>query len=285
MSVHLLEKLLKDKYGIFESVRLTGGYTNQTYYLKGIKPPLVAKVGNGISVSLLNEANCLKLLAGTKIAPEFYEYIETAEARVTLMEYSQGVNGQTILDGNDHATAEKLYVKLAEVLVKDIHSHTFGEFPFEIPLSNMAEMNLDLKFVPEELIHQSRSHINFILESGDDLVLTHGDYGIHNVLYSKDGSLTVLDWEWAEWGNPLSDISWVCWFTQLHYPQYSQKMNDLFLKEYQLHCNFEISAEKLKAFSVYKVWKVLNKIEDAPSNVQNEWVRRLKWTLNDFFRI
>lgn len=284
MSVHLLEKLLKGKYGVFESVRLTGGYTNQTYYLSRITPPLVAKIGNGTSVSLLNEANCLKLLAGSKIAPELYEYIETPEARIILMDYSQGTNGQSILDEQDIATAEHIYIKLAEVLAMDIHSHTYKELQVEITKSNLAELKLDLKFVPDELIHRSRSHINIIMESGDDLVLTHGDYGIHNVLY-EDGSLIVLDWEWAEWGNPLSDISWVCWFTQLHYPRYSKKMNDLFIKEYQRHCSCEISAEKLKAFSVYKVWKVLNKIEDAPIDVQQEWVRRLKWTLNDFLNL
>ncbi len=46
------------------------------------------------------------------------------------------------------------------------------------------------------------------------VAFVHGDFGFHNTLWtpSEDGRLSGLfDWEFAGWGNPLTDIAWFWW--------------------------------------------------------------------------
>jgi hypothetical protein len=79
--------------------------------------------------------------------------------------------------------------------------------------------------------------------------------------------------------NPLTDIGWVCWFTKLHYPEYADSLISLFIEEYKNYNPVDLSLETLKAYCVYKVWKVLHKVQKSPKDVQEEWIRRLKWTI------
>jgi aminoglycoside phosphotransferase (APT) family kinase protein len=48
------------------------------------------------------------------------------------------------------------------------------------------------------------------------VALVHGDFGFHNTLWqtTTDGKVRLsglVDWEWAGWGNPLVDLSWLWW--------------------------------------------------------------------------
>ncbi len=279
----ILEKYLADQFGEFTPVRLTGGYTNQTYLLEGTEPPLVVKIARSNNRDIQNEVNCLKMIEQTGRVPKIYKYIETNELQLTVMEYRKGVNGQSILDDKDPARAKELYKSLGETLATSIHSTKYQFSSHGIVTCDLYELNFDSDFVPESLIYQSKEVLQKIDDSKEDWVLTHGDYGLHNVLATDDHGLTVLDWEWAEWANPLTDVSWVCWFTKLHYPEYAETLNELFLENYIAHHPIDLSDVKLKSYAVYKVWKVLNRLKQAPSNVQEEWVRRLKWTLDTEF--
>lgn len=40
--------------------------------------------------------------------------------------------------------------------------------------------------------------------------LIHGDFRIGNVIFGPDGLHAVLDWELAQFGDPLEDLAWVC---------------------------------------------------------------------------
>ena len=45
--------------------------------------------------------------------------------------------------------------------------------------------------------------------------LLHGDFKANNILFSDDGSATVLDWELCHVGDPLEDLAWtLLWRTQ-----------------------------------------------------------------------
>lgn len=280
MTEDLLKELFKKQYGDFLPVRLAGGYTNETFLLKGTSPVLVAKVARSNNQDIENEVNSLKLLHGSGISPILFEHAEATNLQVTLSEFCEGQNGQSIVDHNDLERTRVLYKKLAASLANGIHSRKYVNDAYGIRTSNMNELNINLGFVPELLAERSMDILKKINDSRAEWVLTHGDYGMHNVLLNDDDHLTVLDWEWAEWGNPLSDVSWVCWFTHLHYPEYAKSLNPLFIEEYQLYREIAYSPDELKAYALYKVWKVLNKLDQSPMEVQQEWVRRLEWTLN-----
>lgn len=132
-----------------------------------------------------------------------------------------------------------------------IHTNHFNENGKGIRKSNIAmlkDADLDLKYVPVELTKQSKE------------ILCR-----------------------AEWGNPLNDLAWVCWFTKLHYSEKALLLNTAFINEYLSHYPLTISSEQLKACCLYKVLNILIRVSNAPVEVQNEWVRRLEWTINTDF--
>ncbi len=276
---NIVKKHLVDQYGDFTLVRLTGGYTNETFLLKGTTPPLVAKVASSLTPDIHNEINCLKKMTHTGIAPKVYDVFKERNVHITILEYREGQNGQSLLDHHDIDRTNDLYRFLGKTLSKDIHSQKYTFTSDGIRTCNLHELNINLDFVPKDLIRDSKEILEKLHDQQEDWVLTHGDYGMHNVLFTANNQLTVLDWEWSEWANPLIDIGWVCWFTHLHYPEHAKRLNALFLKEYQTHAKIDLSAEKVKGYCVYKVWKILMKVQHAPQQVQQEWIRRLKWTI------
>lgn len=68
----MIEELLTEKYGDFKLVRLTGGYTNETFLLTGSHIPLVIKVAKTINEDIDNELNCLKITHKTGITLKAY---------------------------------------------------------------------------------------------------------------------------------------------------------------------------------------------------------------------
>ncbi len=276
----VIQKYLKDKYGEFNPTRLVGGYTNDTYLLNGTCPRLVAKVGALSNLDLKNEVYSLEISKGTSVVPKLYEHINEDGVQILIMEHCEGINGQSILDHNDLKTTKILYRVLGKTLSNSVHSLKFKPNLKLINQCKIKDINLDLDFVPEILIQRTQKILNNVDDKENDWVLTHGDYGIHNVLFTKGNSITILDWEWAEWANPLIDVGWVCWFTKLHYPHHSDILNSIFINEYKIHSSVELSSDKLKAYCLYKVWKVLNKVTQAPEDVRQEWVRRLRWTID-----
>jgi thiamine kinase-like enzyme len=279
LNENIIKKHLYEKYGDFKLERLTGGYTNETFLLTSeAQTPLVIKLANTFNKDIENEINCLKLTQETGVTPKIDDVIKTDDIQIIVMEYKNGRNGQSILDTKELDRAKELYKSLGESLAKNIHSKRYIDTA-GIKVSNYNELNINLDFVPEGLISSSKEILQHVKDSQEEWVLTHGDYGVHNVLFTESNTLTILDWEWAEWANPLTDISWVCWFTGLHYPAYAETLIPLFMDEYKKQSPIHLSSQALKAYSVYKVWKVLHKVQNAPIEVQTEWVRRLKWTV------
>ncbi|MGB3259950.1 aminoglycoside phosphotransferase family protein [Paenisporosarcina sp.] len=277
----LLQKHLMAKYGDFIPVRLAGGYTNETFLLDGIQPPVVAKVINAVNDEIENEINCLKLTQEIGITPKIYDVMKIEDIQIIIMEYRKGINGQTIMDSEDLNIKKELYKSLGQTLAKSIHSKKFQYVSSGIKECNFNELNYNLDFVPDVLINNSKTLLNNIQDRQEEWVLTHGDYGVHNILYTDTHTLTVLDWEWSEWANPLTDIGWVCWFTKLHYPQYAEPLNQLFINEYNKYSSVAVTPELLKVYCVYKVWNVLHRVKNGSHEIQEEWVRRLKWTLEE----
>lgn len=266
--------------------RLTGGYTNFTYLMAGTEPPLVAKVTNLSNEDTDNEIGAMKLLQGGCNTPAVHEVSELYGMRIILMDCMQGVNAQSILDAGDWRRAEQIYRSMGILLASQIHSRPYIQQGQGVRLSNRSGLNpmiRKLEFVPDHLAGHSIQILSAEEAREQPWVLTHGDYGVHNLLCEADDSLHVLDWEWAEWGNPLNDVAWVSWFTKLHYPGQAGMLNAAFIRGYLSVNPVLFSPLQLKAASIYKVCNVLRRLQIAPKEVQLEWVRRLEWTLSEDF--
>ena len=125
------------------------------------------------------------------------------------LQVEHGVNGQYILDSGNLEHAQTLYKNLGQVLASQIHSKSLNASQHGIRKSAtaMLKSKLEAEFVPENLIGQSSIVLSSMNDNEQNWVLTHGDYGSHNILFDLENNFTVLDWEWAEWGNPLHDVA------------------------------------------------------------------------------
>jgi aminoglycoside phosphotransferase (APT) family kinase protein len=43
-----------------------------------------------------------------------------------------------------------------------------------------------------------------------EIVLIHQDFRTGNYLVDEQGLTAILDWEFAAWGDPMSDVGWFC---------------------------------------------------------------------------
>ena len=265
-------------------VQLDGGYTNKTFLLEGTSPLLVAKATGLLYPDTLNEINALRFLEKSRITPIIHDVLEIADMKIVVMEYRAGINGQSILDGGNVDRMKIVYRQLGQFLATRIHLNRLNASDHGVRKSNFEQMKLSLEaeFIPESLIRQSRIVLSSVDDHERNWVLTHGDYGPHNIL-TDDNHFSVLDWEWAEWGNPLNDVAWVCWFTKLHYSEIAPVLNRTFIEAYTSHNPIPITPNQLKASSVYKTWNVINRIHHAAPEVKKEWLRRLAWTLDGDF--
>ena len=123
------------------------------------------------------------------------------------------------------------------------------------------------------------------IKVNENNTLIHGDFGPHNVIY-QNNSIIAIDWEWAGYGNPMYDIAWVLWFTNIHYPNYYQILSDIFINTYLKHNSINISETLIKTYSISNVLKILSRIKEENIESKNEWIRRLNWTIeNDLLKI
>jgi aminoglycoside phosphotransferase len=283
----MLEEITRELQSRYDCklVRLTGGYTNITFLLEGTSPLLVAKVTGLLQPDTLNEINCLNFLVKSGITPVIHDVLEISNMSIVLMEYRKGANGQSILDSGNFDQMKIVYKKLGQFLASQIHSKPLDASYHGIRKSNIANLksNIEAEFIPENLIRQSRIVLASMDDNEQNWVLTHGDYGPHNILTDDENNFSVLDWEWAEWGNPLNDVAWVCWFTKLHYFEIAPILNRTFIKEYTSHNPIPITPNQLKACSLYKAWNVIYRVRHATQEVKKEWLRRLEWTLDSDF--
>lgn len=273
--------ILLQKFQNIKLTELTGGYTNSTFLLEGSDPPVIAKIFKNNNRDAKVEINALTLLNHSGVSPSIYEYFEDDTQLYIIMDYVHGINGQRFLDNGDINKAREIYKLLGARLAKDIHSVKRWDNSTDLPaieLENSAVHTLD--FVPGNLKDVIGRILNFPVK--EEKTLIHGDYGPHNTIISND-FVTVIDWEWAGWGNPLQDVAWVIWFVHLHYPHFCKELSEIFLHTYCLNSNVQVTEEATKAFSISRVINILSRIHNSNAEIKKEWLRRLEWTVQTNF--
>ena len=53
-------------------------------------------------------------------------------------------------------------------------------------------------------------HLELTAPASDEIVLTHQDFRTGNYMIDAAGLTGILDWEFAAWGEPMTDIAWFC---------------------------------------------------------------------------
>ncbi|WP_046227491.1 phosphotransferase family protein [Paenibacillus dauci] len=273
--------ILLRKFQNIQITELTGGYTNQTLLLEGSTPLVVAKIFDKNNDDAKIEAHILALLNDSGVTPKMYDHFEDDSSSYIIMDYIHGINGQRFLDQGNMDKAKAIYKLLGEHLSREIHTIKQKKSHLELPMIKLAHERFDeLYFIPSDVKDRVKEILDTPIEKENTLI--HGDFGPHNTIVSDD-SMVVIDWEWGGWGHPLQDIAWVLWFVHFHYPEASNELSEIFLNTYREHSTIQITEEGIKAFALSRVIHILNRIKNANTNVKEEWLRRLEWTLKRNF--
>lgn len=278
MKVH---DILLHKFQYRKLTELTGGYTNSSILLEGSDPLVVAKIFNAHNRDAITEINCLTLLNNSGVSPKIHDYFEDNDSQYIIMDYVHGINSQIFLDDGDIRKAKAIYKLLGIHLAKDIHSLKWREVDFDLPIIELINIDIDaLNYVSNDQKEQVKQILNVSVIGEKTLI--HGDYGPHNAILSNK-LISIIDWEWAGWGNPLQDVAWVTWFVHLHYPNFARELSEIFINAYSKFSDLKITNELVKVYSVSRVINVLDRIKYTNEEVKNEWLRRLEWTLETNF--
>lgn len=287
MLIPTVKTYLMDKFGNIHFKPATFSGTNQIYLLEGTTPLRVIKIAGLRSADIYNEYECLRLLEESGLTPK-PESIDCVDgSTVLIMEGRPGKNLlEIILEFNSTTWHESLpfYRRLGSWLTS-IHKYQYD------PKNNIRSSALrqvkdalwSVTFVPSEVIQQSYEALCSIDEKQPEWVLTHGDYGEHNVLVSEANEVSVIDWEFGEWNHPLNDVANVHFWTHLHFPENAQERCRAFLEGYISEHPLTFSAELLRSYCIYRIWFILLRVEKVPEQVKAEWLRRLRWALQHDF--
>jgi aminoglycoside phosphotransferase (APT) family kinase protein len=228
---------------------------------------------------LRREARVLLALAGSglPIAP-LITLLEDPDWTVAVLGALPGENGLQRLNDPPEALAN-LYRELATLLAR-VHAidllGMIGGDAIDLCLANRADVvaatlpALDLPLA----LHNAL--IGGVARAGANTharQLVHGDPGAHNILWQGRIS-ALLDWEWAGYGDPLTDIAWICW--TLRFRQIPASIRHVFLRAYgQEHPDPAV----LRDLAFAQIAAILVRVADSPA-ARAEWVRRLEWTLS-----
>lgn len=233
----LLAKLKLDNYAITKTT--IGRSVNEVYKLNNFENTIYLKIGNELVQSL---GNVLEFLGTSTLnVPKLIDRGTYKDSHYVLMSECSGTMA--------HEINPELAVKVLAKGLKQIHS---------IDLT-------DCKIIKDALFYKSRiienikrefneSELKFIkdmelLDIQNDLVFTHGDYSLPNILYDN-GKVSFIDLDYAGVSFRYLDILDCLW--SINYNFGNDKYEKIFLKEYGIS---ELDMNKVE--SIKKIHRLL----------------------------
>jgi aminoglycoside phosphotransferase (APT) family kinase protein len=201
---------------------LPGGASKEAWAVdvrtaEGELPLLVRRAGGGVihtgTLSLEHEFRVIEAVheAGVRV-PRPYGYIDDLGGREAFV--VERVEGETIgrrivRNAELAAAREALPLQLAEELAK-VHALPSEAVPFlrGRDVLHRFEVELDSVGEPHPAIELGLSWLRDHRPEPLAPVVSHGDFRIGNVVVSERGLEYLLDWEFANVGDPREDVAW-----------------------------------------------------------------------------
>jgi aminoglycoside phosphotransferase len=213
--LHLLPKELKRLIGDSEVIENTIGCSNAVVlYLKGIKSYLKIAPYNQLE-PLEYEAAVLNWLQNKLPVPKVHYYAKFDGREYLLMSEIEGLDCANDAHRKD---LKGMVINLAEGL-KLIHSVDISNCPFDQTLRiklEKAKLNIDRGLVDEaefetEYRGMTASELYALLlerqPGGEDLVFTHGDYCLPNIILKDNAVSGFIDWGRAGVADRYQDLA------------------------------------------------------------------------------
>lgn len=191
-------------------VPLEGGITNRNFRMTAGGRDVVVRVPGAntedLGIDRVAEAEAARIAADIGIGPEVAAVIE--QPRCIAVDF---VDGQTMTAADLHG--EREITSVAEIL-RRLHDSdesiptTFD--PFEVVRDHAERAQINGAALPDaystalELADQIQGKLSSPLH---DPVLTHNDLLPANLIRTDDGTLQLLDWDYAGMGNRFFDLA------------------------------------------------------------------------------
>jgi aminoglycoside phosphotransferase (APT) family kinase protein len=160
------------------------------------------------TLSLEHEFEVLRAAheAGVKVPRPIAYYPDLGGREAFAMER---VHGETIGRRIVRSPSARLPLELADELAK-IHAIPRERLPFLAATDPVQRMRDELDTVdePHPAIELGLTWVAERLPPDHELVVTHGDWRIGNLVVSEEGLVSVLDWEFAHLADPAEDVAW-----------------------------------------------------------------------------
>jgi aminoglycoside phosphotransferase (APT) family kinase protein len=130
----------------------------------------------------------------------------------------EAIGRRIVRDKELELARSRLPAELAQSLAR-IHAVRPSDEP-DLPLSKPSakpsafaieqlRKQLDALPVPFPGVEAGLRWLEERLPEKEDVVLVHGDFRTGNFLVTPNGLAAILDWEFAHWGSPYEDLSWI----------------------------------------------------------------------------
>jgi aminoglycoside phosphotransferase (APT) family kinase protein len=144
--------------------------------------------------------------AGVRVPRPIAYYADLGGREAFSMEL---VYGETIGRRIVRDPPSALPLQMAEELAK-IHAIPPERLPFLEATDPVQRMRAELDTVdePHPAIELGLTWVAERLRPDAELVVTHGDWRIGNLVVGQNGLVSVLDWEFAHLSDPVEDVAW-----------------------------------------------------------------------------
>jgi len=256
----------------------SGGFSNLTAIatIGGERCAIKAATAPLKRADVCREAQVLRLLHERDLPiPALLSLVEDDTWTVAITRFVAGEHGLAVL-ARAPEQLDAIYLALGRLLAR-VHRVPPAAAPplaerLDHALATLPALELDC-----DLTAVLRAALEQPIWQSQPAGLTHGDAGLHNLLW--DGRIAaLLDWEWSGWGAPLLDLAWLAWTIQWRDlpPTLWQRV----LAGYGDGPALANGAapEDLRALVLGQITSILVRAQGQPGAWQ-EWQRRLRWTI------
>lgn len=216
---------VNQKLGINEVFKKAEKGTRSMVYLSD---NFVIKI-NQNSIILKNEGEVLKSL-NLDMAPKFIAFHEIEDYGVLIEKKLVGQAIDEAWKDVDTAHREVIVASIADTIsrINQFKNDYFWSAQFQIKFLDYADLLLHkFKINQENIFKNKLSHSQF-LKIADNIkeekikrifskvqpTLLHGDLIMHNILTDSKNLTGILDWEFAQYGDPFYDLARVIYYQE-----------------------------------------------------------------------
>lgn len=268
-----------------------GGFSNLSFHTTMAAEPVVVKAATLSSkrADLRREATVLSLLdqPGDTVLPvaEVRWHGDYEDWTVTVMKFVPGIHGIEEVERSRDTRDAAARVR-GTLLARLLHAvQRAAPQPVQDPDLDLSRRIVALRSfvdampaVDDDTLGAMQSALGSrSVQRGVSFV--HGDFGLHNLLWQVAESPSrmrvgaLLDWEFAGWGSPLTDVAWLWWTlqfrgtTEIVWPHFVEAFGPWALE------TMGFSSEAVRDVISVQMIQLLSRTE-AGSASRTEWLKR-----------